>query len=247
MAKRTRQKSSTKKQELTTETVTVNVTTEHHALINNAQGKYNLAVDYVVDSNETFESAATELKTVKARIKELDSTRKGITKPMDESKSRIMDLFRAPLNLLEQAEKALKLTMITYTQDQEKKRLAEEARLREIARKEEESLRKRAQKAADKGKEEKAENLEQQADSIPVPVVTYSRPRTTGISTRKTWFAEVTDPDELLKAVLDGDVPRAALTINMKFLNGQAKALKKELNYPGVVVKFSEDIAARST
>lgn len=246
MGKRTQQQPDKEDQEQTTETVIVNVTTEQHAEINNAQGKYTLAVAFVVDSNESFDAAAAELKIIKTKTKDLDSTRKGITKPMDESKSRIMDLFRTPIEYLEKAEAALKLTMTTYQEKQEKERKAEEARLQEIARKKEDKLRDRAQIAADSGKEEKAQMLEEQADSVPVPVVHYTSPTAKGISSRKTYYAEVTDSDALLKAVMDGTVPRTALTINMKFLNGQAKALKKELNYPGVKVKFTTSMAVRT-
>lgn len=240
-------KSEPEDQTQTSQTVTIEVTAEQQVTMGDAQKKHELALVFKVDSNETFEAAADELKSIKAKYKELDSDRKLITKPMDEAKKRIMDLFRKPLSYLGEAEKLLKRAMIDYQNKQEIERQKEEARLQELARKKEERLRKRAEKAAEQGKEEKAEMLEEQADSVPVPVVTYQKPQTTGISTRKTYHAEVTNPTALLKGVLDGSVPRAALKIDQQFLNKQATALKRELNYPGVVVKVKSDIAARAS
>ena len=227
-------------------TITVGVSPQQQEQMTSAQNYFVSAQEFTVDSNASFEVAADELKAIKSKIKELDSDRKAITKPLDETKKRIMDLYRKPLAFLTQAETYLKRSMLSFQQEQEKLRRAEEAKRQELARKEQERLQKRADQAAASGKSEKAEMLQEQADTVPTPMVYASKPQTSGISTRKTWYAEVTDSKALLQAVLDGRAPISVVSINMQVLNKMAVALKNEMNYPGVVAKVKEDIAART-
>ena len=64
---------------------------------------------------------------------------------------------------------------------------------------------------------------------IPQPI-----PKSSGISARKAWCAEVTDEAELFLAVHSGKAPRECLSVNQTFLNALARAAKTTLNIPGV-------------
>ncbi len=197
--------------------------------------------------DDSYEGAAGMLSRIKARYNELDVMRKAITKPLDEAKRNVMDMFRTPLVRLKSAEGTTKQSMLAYQREQEAKRRAEEARLQEIARKEREKLERQAARAEKAGREERAADLRQVADSVPEPVVAHAAPKVAGMSTRKTYKAAVTDKMALIKAVAEGKAPDVLLEPNMTALNGQARALKEALNYPGVQLIVDETLSSRAS
>ena len=222
---------------MSNETVTV-ATPDAVALSKDAEGVLVLAQGYAIDSVQMFELAADELKSIKGKMKELDDRRKSITKPLDEAKARVMDLFRRPLELLGQAETVLKRAMLTFQQAQEKKRQAEEAEARRVAAAEQERLRREAEKAAKaaekKGNVEAAEQLRANVPVVPVPTVAAEPVKVRGISTRTIWKARVLDANK---------VPRQYLVVNEKMLNDVAQATKGQVAVDGVEF-YSEEVMA---
>lgn len=132
------------------ETVTV-ATPDSVAITTTAQRALDSARSMVIDSDAMYQCAAEDLAAVKKRAKDLEEQRTGIVKPLNEAVKRINDLFRAPLDFLTQAESTIKRSMLTYQDEQEKKRRQEEARLRAEAEKKaaEERARIEAQRKAD--------------------------------------------------------------------------------------------------
>ena len=61
---------------------------------------------------------------------------------------------------------------------------------------------------------------------------------------REVWSCNVTDLKALVEAVAKGRVPLMALQANTVFLGQQARSMKGELRYPGVVVWAEKSIAA---
>lgn len=224
----------------------VGITPEAEKLATQSSGMLAVAQAFKIDSPEMYDAAAVELKSIKAKAKELEETRKSLTKPIDEAKAKIMDFFCQPLDFLAKAESAIKGSMLTYQNEQERLRREEEARRQEIARREQEKLQKRAEKAAEKGQTEKAEALMETAQAIPTPIVTPTIQKVAGIATKTTWKAEVTDKMALIKAVAAGQVPMSVLDVNQTVLNKMAVALKEELNYPGVKAVAEQSMAVRA-
>lgn len=109
--------------------------TEQHPLaarsIRVADQAYDLATMYVIDSPDMYEAAGADLRDIATKAKEIEETRLSLTRPLDESKRRIMDLFRGPLDRLNQAQEVLRKSMLVWKQ-------AEDAR---IAREREEAER----------------------------------------------------------------------------------------------------------
>ena len=247
----------------------VNVESPNQAeLILSAQNTLALAEAFTIDSPEIYQIAGSELQQIKGNMKALDERRKKITVPLDEAKKSIMDLFRAPMDLLTKAETVIKSAILTYDQGQERLRKAEEDRLRELADKERKRLRdeaeKRAREASEKAAllkkqaeaataagnaaeaaklnkrsetvienaEAKASGLLDQADTLPVPIVTREEVKVAGISKTKLWKARVTD--ERL-------IPREYLIVNQSALDQVAKATKGAIQIPGVEF-YSEDV-----
>lgn len=184
-----------------------------------------------IANHEQYEAANNDLAAVKNKIKELDDMRKSITRPIDEGKKRIMALFSVPLDRLEKAKTAISRAMLSWDQEQERKRQELQAKLQreadEKARKEQERLAARAEKAAEKGQADKAEALLEQAAEViaqPVPVI-QAPPRPKGQAIVDNWKAEIVDIDL---------VPREYMIPDMVALNKIMKATKGTLKIPGV-------------
>jgi hypothetical protein len=216
---------------------------------------------YAITAPDQYKTAADDLKTIKGKSKELDDLRKSMTKPLDDSKKRIMDLFRVPMERLADAESSIKSAMLTYQQEQERIRQAEEARLREIQRQEQiriqqeqerirleqEAIRHAAEEAAKQGQTESAEILEMEAEvaaeeakkvdeqafAVAVaPVVVAPTVRPiSGISIRKIWTFRIVDAIQ---------IPREYLLVDEPKLRKLAVAMKESAKVPGVVF-YSED------
>jgi hypothetical protein len=194
----------------------------------------SLAIE--IKNQQQYISASEFLKKVKGKIKDLDTLRKQITKPIDSAKQNVMDLFRSPLTKLKEAETSVKRLMITYSEEQEKKQREIQAKLRreadEKARKERERLEARAKKAEETGKEEKAEALREQAEEVVAEeaVVVAAPEKPKGVSYRDKYTAEVVNIKEL---------PREYMIANQPALDKIAQATKGTIAITGV--KFHKE------
>lgn len=122
-----------------------------------------------IEDQTTYDQVNEIRKTISQREKELEEKRKTITRPIDDSKAKVMELFRIPIEKLAKLKKGLLRMQGDYQekqrriqQEQQRLRDAEAAkereRLEEAARKkrvEEERERKAAEDARRKAAEEK--------------------------------------------------------------------------------------------
>lgn len=123
-----------------------------------AEQAYETAMSVEIDSPEMFQMAGTELQSVKARAKQIEDLRLSLTRPLDESKKRIMDLFRHPLARLEEAEGLIRKGMLTFQQAEREKQERARREAEETARRERERLEaeRRAAEAAERQAREQA-------------------------------------------------------------------------------------------
>jgi len=175
------------------------------------------------------------MKTVKDRMKELTDTRMEQTRPLNESKNKIIAFFSVPLQKLNDARNYLNTIMVKWTEEQEANRREEERRLQEGARKraEEEALR-QALEAEAAGEKEEAEAIIQEPVYVPPIRVMSEVPKSKESHIRETWSAEGFDLMATVKAIAEGKAPLQAIEYDMTFLNGQARSYKQSLNIPGV-------------
>ena len=202
----------------------------------------------VVDSPEMAEIAATELVSIKARAKELDEERKRITKPMDDAKKAVIDVYKPAIEKLGQAETALKTSILAYQKEQQRiadLAAAEEARK---AREEAEKLRAKAEKMEAKGKTEDADALRNVAAmTVAAPVTVAAPTKLAGVSSRKVWKANVTDRSAAIKALAENPAYQHLLTIDEAALNKLAAAMKNPNSpIPGVVFYEDSVMSARA-
>jgi len=204
------------------------------------------AEQFTITSDIQYGASAELLQTIKAQQKQMESLRKSVTRPLDEAKTRVLGLFKPATDRLSKAELTIKNAMLTFSRDRERQRQEAQEKLRQREEAERERLRKQAEAAREKGKETRAETLEQRAENVPTLEVTAPAPAAPGITTRVTWRAEVTDLAALVKAVADGSQATALLAPNMTLLNNLARAMKGDLDIPGVQAVSEEGIAARA-
>lgn len=215
---------------------------ETMALAEQAEKYAMTLTNYKITTAEQMAPAGVLLQEIKTKINLLDETRKTMTRPLDESKNRIMSFFKKPILLLQEAENAVKKAMLVYQQEQELKRQAEEKKLREAAAKEEAkqkaALAKKAEAARAKGNEEKAAELEQKAAEVfvPAPVLAKEEVKVDGVSTRTVWTYEITDVNS---------IPRDYMIPDEKKIGAMVKASGGTLRIPGIRIYQEQIIAAR--
>ena len=217
----------------------IDITPETQAIVDKSE---NFALEiqtFKVIDQEDYSTAGNYLRDIKGATKQLNDLRKSMTAPLDESKKRIMEFFRKPLDILSKAEGALKCGMLTYQQEQERKRREEEARLQEKARKEAERLAARAEKAEANGNIEKAETLRQEAQEkeMLTPVVASPVEKVAGISTKKVWKFEIVNEDLIPREYMIADEARIGKVV---------RATAGTLTIPGVRIYAEDVLAARS-
>lgn len=217
------------------------------ALLTAAEAARAMAESYEITSAPMFEAAAEDLAAIKGKAKELEAKRVAITKPLDDAKKAVMDLFRGPLAFLAEAEAVLKRKMIAYQEAEEKERRAEEARIAEENRKRQEALAAQAAKLEAKGKVEQAEAKREEAAAIPTTVVLApAAPKVAGLAATSTWRVRRIDLAALVKAAAERPELLVYLAPNEKVIGQTARAHKGATAIPGVEVEEVKGIAARS-
>jgi hypothetical protein len=220
-----------------------------------AQSMLAMVTNYPIEDDESYGFAGEELRGIKARQKSLEESRTAITGPMNTALKAVNDLFRKPAALLDQAEAAIKKSMIAYTnkvaeEAREARRKAEE--LERQAAAEAEARRKEADALAAAGKEEEAAAAMEASFSAEMAVAQATPPVVTpikvaGISkVSSTYKARVVDMRALVQHALTDESVMALISIDEKKLNQLARALGTSLKYPGVEVYTEQNISARA-
>ena len=189
----------------------------------------------IVDTNG-YEWAGGYLRTIKQKMSDLDKLRKSITRPLDESKKRIMELFKTPITVFEEAGEIIEKSLITYRNKQEQIRLEQERKLQVEANRKREEAERKAEEFRAKGKEAKAEQWEEKAQTIVAPTLAPNVPKLNGVSYRDVWSAEIEDFDAL---------PAEYKMANMPMLDKIIAATKGAIKIPGVIAKSEKITVTR--
>jgi hypothetical protein len=191
-----------------------------------------------VRDQASYEAVAGIRSSANAKYKELDAKRKEITKPLDSAKAQIMALFKTPLEKLRQVIDLCDKSLVTYTTEQERIRKAEEARLQAIADKKRAELEAKALKAAEEGKDAKAEKYQEKAQEVIAPVLapTVEQPKGTYFTER--YYGDVIDVNLLPKEYMIPDQSK---------INKVIAATKGSLQIPGVKVRIEKIVNTRRT
>ncbi len=196
--------------------------------------------NYAIETAQKYRDSAADLSFIKKKAKELDEARRELTVPLDESKKKIIALFKKPLDFLKAAEVSVKKAQVGWHIDQEEKRRTEEARLAKIQREEAERLKAKAEKEAaraeslktEKGKD--AAKAKAAATAAVVPTVESKVEKIPGISTRTSWKFRI---------VKEADIPREYMIPDEVYIGQIVRAGKGKKQIPGIEI-YSEDIIA---
>lgn len=108
-----------------------------------------LAACIVVDSPEMYQLAAGELQTIVGQKKQIEDLRLSITRPMDEAKKKVMELFRAPTEALERAENKIRQALLVFKRAEDQRITLERAEAERKSREERETAERERQAAED--------------------------------------------------------------------------------------------------
>lgn len=209
-----------------------------------------IATDFKIETAEDAAVAGEQLSAIAKFRKRADERRLEHTRPLDDAKTNIIDKYRGPLSKAEEAEKALRAALTTWTlAEQQRAReeqlrrdaalAAERDRLAKVA----EAERAKAEQAkTDRGRvaaEVRSEVAEAQAAAVDL-AGSMAKPASTavkGFSLRKNWVAEPikSDADAILEIVR-----RAAAAENPAMFT---QFLKLDTTKIGKVAKALEDNA----
>lgn len=160
---------------------------------------------------------------------------------------------RMELPLIE-AETILKRALLSYEQEQERIRLAEEERLQEEARRQAESvtlaaaaaMEREAAKTGDDALRQEAEDILSQPIEAPVVSVAKAVPKVQGVTFRDNWKAHPdVDIEKLAAAVARCEASMGFLMVNMTALNQFARATQGTQPVAGVRFYNDRQVTAR--
>jgi hypothetical protein len=181
----------------------------------------------VIDS-ESYTAAGGLWKAIKDMMKEVSDTFDPIITAAHASHKKALEQKAKFYTPLEKAYKDVKKLMSDYDTAQEAIRQAEEARLREIARKaEEERLLMEAIAAEAVGEKEEAAAIINEPVYVPPVVVQKEVPKVQGMSFRTIWKFRIVDGTK---------IPRNYMIPDEVKIGQVVRALKKESNIPGIEV-----------
>jgi len=176
----------------------------------------------VITDNPSYEVAGGFLKKIKQAQKNVDETRKGMTKPLDESKKKIMDLFRPVETRIAEIEASVKRSLLEYQRIvDERIRLENEAR----AKKDSEEMEQKAKDAEFFG-DDSIDMEPSKLEDMPVNVA----PVVSGISTRLVWDFEIKEEGAITREYCSSDTKkiRAAVDFGVREIPG-VRVFQKEI------------------
>jgi len=160
-------------------------------------------------------------KNIKKYFKDLKETAYIAWKAVCNRENEELAKLSPGLNYLNKA-------MTSYKMEEDRKRRAEEERLRKEAVKREEEERLDAAIQAEKeGEPEVAEAILSESVYVPPPIVETQAPKINGLATVTTWKWRITN---------EALIPRSYLMPDEVRINGVVKSLKSDCNIPGIEV-----------
>lgn len=254
-----------------------NIQTPDGAVLN-AGARQMLAFieSFEVDSNESFDLAADELRAIKSKQKTLEEQRTSITKPLNDVTKAVNALFKAPTELLESAEAKLKQKMLGWqrvveARAAEERRIAEEAArierekaAAEAAERERQAKEAQAradaeaaagnvqaaavaEAAAQQARDEAAQAAATAQMVIAAPsVAATAAPKAKGISTSTRIDYEVTNLLALVQHVAANPELIGLLMVDTVKLRNYVKGLGTACRLPGVRVIEQTSMSARA-
>lgn len=205
--------------------------------------KNTAAVVSVIVDQESLELAKDEMNAMTKRIKELETTRKSITVPLDQAKKGIMELFRPAVESLKESVSIIKAGISTYLMEQERKAAEERAKAEAEAAAERKALEDKAKEAETP---QQAEALQQAAALVVADVPEKPIEKVAGMSTSKKWKAKVTDLPAFLAYAAEHAELHECVEVKVAKLERFISATGGTITIPGVEAFQTMIVSSRS-
>lgn len=214
------------------ETTDIIIPKEAQELTNEVKGSVDFyrSDKFLIETAEQYANSAEDLKRVHAQEKKISELRLSMTRPLDETKKKIMAFFKIPEKYCADIKLAISNKRCEYQREQDRIRREEEERIRKLQEAEAKKLEARAAKLKN---EERAEQLRQEAEQIreTAQTTTVAPPeKSEGIRTVTNYKFEITDVSK---------VPAEYLIPDEQKIGRVVRATKGEISIPGVKV-YSE-------
>lgn len=196
---------------------------------------------------ESKELAVQHGRLLQASVKSVGELYTSTKQSIDSVKKPVLEAEKQDLGEINSAKDALGAKLLTWNTEQAKIHAEQLRKAQEQARKDEEERKLAEAIAAEQaGEKEEAEQILNE-ETMPMPVIVQSpQVKVAGEVGKTTYAAEVTNLMELIKGVASGKVPIQAVKADEPWLNGQARAFREGLAYPGVTVRVKQAVHFRS-
>jgi hypothetical protein len=158
-----------------------------------------------IESSEDSLDAQSIRSRINTQIRDLNEQRLTITRPMDDAKKLVMQLFDKPVSVLARALGIFDSKIIAWEKEQDRLRREAQRKLDERAAAERTRLQAIADNANAKGQTAKAETFEARAQQVVAPVVQSENARVPGLSLPKRWTFTIIDPKRIKPTFLVPD------------------------------------------
>jgi len=208
----------------------------------------HIEASYKIASADEAVSANDILGKVKTLNKTIVDAKSAELAPLNDQVKAVREKYREAEAMVLQAEETLKRALVIFRQE-ETKRLEEVRRLEILAaEKEKARLEKQADKAREKGQEEKADALELTAQLVSAPIEQAAPTALAGASFRETWKGKVTNLSQFLTSLASSPYElEDVVKIHQPGLDRLAKTMKTNMSkiLPGAVAVMEETMAVR--
>lgn len=206
------------------------------------------AAALTITDQQSFNQAASTLQVIAGLQKRIKEHHEPIKTAAHAAHKAAVSAEKRLLDPLDQASQIVRRAISAWTVEQERVRLAQERRLAELARKQEEESRLQAAiEAEEDGHAEAVAEILDAVQPVPMPIAAPTYEKAAGVSTSIRWGARVVNLVELCRAIGAGLVPETAVEPKMSVLNTMAKVHQARLSIPGVVAVPETVVTARQT
>src|SRR3990167_1177536 len=189
-----------------------------------------------ITSQQSYVSAAEIGQAINARIRAIKDYFAPMKRKIDAAKAEILTKEKAALLPLQTFLSTVDRQMISWDDEQERKR-------REAERKLHEEAQRKAQELAEASDD--PDTAKEIISASPPVIVPKKTPQIENQHFQTRWSADVTDLKALALAVGQGKQPLTLIFANLPVLNGLARSLKTAMNVPGVKPVEDRNVSRR--
>lgn len=202
------------------------------------------AKEIIISTEDEYQNAAELAKEIKNKAGFVTDFFKPMKDSAHQAHKAVCDREKGMLKPLQEAEKGLKKAMTVYLQEQERKRLEIEEKMRKEAEVEKERKLNEAIELEAQGKTEEAEAAvmdAQYTENAVKGTVVMATPKVSGVSNSKDWEIESIDHEKVPVSVIGAEIR----PVDEKAVMRLIRASKGTIQIPGIVYKETLKVSIR--